>query len=120
MLWIEGRLDCAGRARPRPPVTGITEPATVTFGGTDSTGPSGGFEGPVWYTIWPWPLAKVLLLGGGYGATAIWAGETLVRLPSEFLRTPFEGTKAAVEEDEDEEALIMASRPLWPPVWICG
>lgn len=92
----------------------------MTFGGTDSTGPSGGFEGPVWYTIWPWPLAKVLLLGGGYGATAIWAGETLVRLPSEFLRTPFEGTKAAVEEDEDEEALIMASRPLWPPVWICG
>lgn len=105
-------MDCAGRVTPRPPVTGITEPATVTFGGTDSPGPSGGFEGPVWYTIWPWPLAKVLLLWGGYGATAMWAGESLVRLPSEFLTTPFVGTKVAVdEEDDDEEVLTIASKP---------
>lgn len=105
-------MDCAGRATPRPPVTGITEPATVTFGGTDSPEPSGGFDGPVWYTIWPWPLAKVLLLWGGYGATAMWAGESLVRLPSEFLRTPFVDAKVDVdEEDDDEEVLTIASRP---------
>lgn len=54
----------------------------------------------------------MLLLGGGYGATAMWAGESLVRLPSEFLRTPFEGTKVDVDDEEDEvEALTMASRP---------
>lgn len=112
MLWIEGRLDCAGKARLRPPVTGITEPATVTFGGAESPEPSGGFEGPVWYTIWPWPLAKVLVLEGGYGATAIWAGESLVRRPSAFLRTPLEATKVdADDDDDDEEALTMARSP---------
>lgn len=113
---MDGRLDCAGRARPLPPVTGITEPATVTLGGTASPGPSGGLEGPVWYTIWPWPPAKVLLLGGGYGATAMWAGESLVRLPSEFLRTPLEGPKVDVddedeEDEDDDEALTMARSP---------
>lgn len=105
-------MDCAGRARPRPPVAGITEPATVTFGGTESPGPSEGFEGPVWYTIWPWPPAKVLLLGAGYGATAMWAGDSLVRLPSEFLRTPLEGTKVdADNDDDDDEVLTIARRP---------
>ena len=43
---------------------------------------------------------------------ATWAGESLVRRPSELLRTPFEGTNEADEEDEDEdEALPMPSRP---------
>lgn len=62
----------------------------------------------------------MLLLGGGYGAIAMWAGESLVRLPSEFLRTPFEGMKVEVDDNDGEEALMMASRPWWPPVWRCG
>ena len=46
------------------------------------------------------------------GQTAMWAGESLVRLPSEFLRTPFEGIKVAADDDDGEQALTMASRPL--------
>lgn len=57
----------------------------------------------------------MLLFGGGYGATAMWAGESLVRLPSEFLRTPFDETNVEADDD-DEEDLTMASRPWWPPV----
>lgn len=45
----------------------------------------------------------------------MWAGDSLVRLPSEFLRTPFEETYVEAD-DEEEEDLTMASRPWNPPV----